>query len=201
MYEGAIATPEDQEARDRRRVGPRSPRCCSWRRPPRTRATTQATAVAVGIRRRGLHARSRRCSTELTRGARRGAAARGGRVAPRTSPRFAALLAQQPPWSDLPVLVLTRPGADSAESGEAVADARQRDAARAAVRVRDAAERGAHRAARPRAPVSDSRAPRRARPRRGIAAARRSAQGRVPGDARPRAAQPAGAAADRLSSC
>lgn len=31
-----------------------------------------------------------------------------------------AVLAAQPPWSDLPVLILTRPGADSAESGEAV---------------------------------------------------------------------------------
>jgi signal transduction histidine kinase/CheY-like chemotaxis protein len=29
-------------------------------------------------------------------------------------------LAAQPPWSDLPILVLTRPGADSAETGEAV---------------------------------------------------------------------------------
>ncbi len=31
-----------------------------------------------------------------------------------------AVLAAQPPWSDLPVLILTRPGADSAETGEAV---------------------------------------------------------------------------------
>jgi signal transduction histidine kinase/ActR/RegA family two-component response regulator len=31
-----------------------------------------------------------------------------------------AVLAAQPPWSDLPVLILTRPGADSAASGEAV---------------------------------------------------------------------------------
>src|SRR3954471_13400505 len=30
-----------------------------------------------------------------------------------------AVLSTQPPWSDLPVLVLTRTGADSAESGEA----------------------------------------------------------------------------------
>ncbi len=30
------------------------------------------------------------------------------------------VLATQPPWSDLPVLVLTRPGADSAEVGEAI---------------------------------------------------------------------------------
>jgi two-component system, sensor histidine kinase len=31
-----------------------------------------------------------------------------------------AVLDSQPPWSDLPLLILTRPGADSAESGEAV---------------------------------------------------------------------------------
>jgi signal transduction histidine kinase/CheY-like chemotaxis protein len=31
-----------------------------------------------------------------------------------------ALLSAQPPWSDLPILILTRPGADSAETGEAV---------------------------------------------------------------------------------
>jgi signal transduction histidine kinase/ActR/RegA family two-component response regulator len=31
-----------------------------------------------------------------------------------------AALASQPPWSDLPILILTRPGADSAESGDAV---------------------------------------------------------------------------------
>src|SRR4029453_8421033 len=30
------------------------------------------------------------------------------------------LLASQPAWSDLPILILTRPGADSAESNEAV---------------------------------------------------------------------------------
>ena len=33
---------------------------------------------------------------------------------------LAAQLAGQPAWSDLPILVLTRPGADSAETGEAV---------------------------------------------------------------------------------
>ncbi|MGE3492400.1 MAG: ATP-binding protein [Vicinamibacterales bacterium] len=32
---------------------------------------------------------------------------------------LAAILAQQPPWSDLPVLILTRPGADSPEATEA----------------------------------------------------------------------------------
>jgi signal transduction histidine kinase len=34
--------------------------------------------------------------------------------------RLTRSLASQPPWSDLPILVLTRPGADSAESGDAV---------------------------------------------------------------------------------
>lgn len=32
---------------------------------------------------------------------------------------LSALLAQQPPWSDLPVLIVARPGADSSEVGEA----------------------------------------------------------------------------------
>ena len=32
---------------------------------------------------------------------------------------LAAWLSQQPPWSDLPILILTRPGADSPESAEA----------------------------------------------------------------------------------
>jgi signal transduction histidine kinase/ActR/RegA family two-component response regulator len=34
--------------------------------------------------------------------------------------RLATLLAHQPPWSDLPILVFTHPGADSAEAREAV---------------------------------------------------------------------------------
>jgi signal transduction histidine kinase/ActR/RegA family two-component response regulator len=36
------------------------------------------------------------------------------------NPVLCDLLTKQPPWSDLPVLVLTRPGADSADLGEAV---------------------------------------------------------------------------------
>ena len=32
---------------------------------------------------------------------------------------LAAILAKQPPWSDLPILILTHPGADSAEATEA----------------------------------------------------------------------------------
>jgi len=38
----------------------------------------------------------------------------------RNNAAMRAMLAAQPPWSDLPVLVLTRPGANSAESSEAV---------------------------------------------------------------------------------
>jgi signal transduction histidine kinase/ActR/RegA family two-component response regulator len=41
-------------------------------------------------------------------------------VAAEHNGRLSALLAEQPPWSDLPVLVLTHPGANSAESGAAV---------------------------------------------------------------------------------
>jgi signal transduction histidine kinase/CheY-like chemotaxis protein len=41
-------------------------------------------------------------------------------ITPERNDRLAAWLATQPPWSDLPVLVLTLAGADSAASGEAV---------------------------------------------------------------------------------
>ena len=41
-------------------------------------------------------------------------------LSPAHTAALRAVLAAQPPWSDLPVLVLTRPGADSAESNEAV---------------------------------------------------------------------------------
>jgi signal transduction histidine kinase/CheY-like chemotaxis protein len=41
-------------------------------------------------------------------------------ITPERNTRLAATLARQPPWSDLPVLVLTLAGADSATSGEAV---------------------------------------------------------------------------------
>jgi signal transduction histidine kinase len=37
----------------------------------------------------------------------------------RNTAMLSGILATQPPWSDLPVLVLTKPGADSAESGAA----------------------------------------------------------------------------------
>jgi len=41
-------------------------------------------------------------------------------VSPAHNAALGAVLARQPSWSDLPVLILTRPGADSAASGEAV---------------------------------------------------------------------------------
>jgi two-component system, sensor histidine kinase len=41
-------------------------------------------------------------------------------VSSRHNAALQALVAAQPPWSDLPILVLTRPGADSAASGDAV---------------------------------------------------------------------------------
>lgn len=41
-------------------------------------------------------------------------------VSPEHIAALREVLAAQPPWSDLPVLILTRQGADSAESGEAV---------------------------------------------------------------------------------
>jgi signal transduction histidine kinase/ActR/RegA family two-component response regulator len=44
------------------------------------------------------------------------------RITPRDSARLATLLAQQPPWSDLPVLLLTREGADSPAARDAVSN-------------------------------------------------------------------------------
>jgi len=41
-------------------------------------------------------------------------------ASPAQRARLTQTLAKQPAWSDLPILVLTRPGADSAESGDAV---------------------------------------------------------------------------------
>ena len=84
----------------------------------RDAATTTATLTPLGIR-------VDVCRTfedllhELTSGA--GAVLITEEEA--TSTHNAALhaaLASQPPWSDLPVLILTRPGADSAESADAV---------------------------------------------------------------------------------
>ena len=50
----------------------------------------------------------------------------------RTTRRCASILAAQPPWSDLPVLVLTRSGRRFRRARRSGPDARQRDAARAA---------------------------------------------------------------------
>ena len=61
----------------------------------------------------------------------------------------------QPPWSDLPVLVLARPGADSAVGRPGHGPARQRHRAGAAGPGRGAGERGAHGAPRAGAAVPD----------------------------------------------
>ena len=74
-----------------------------------------------------------------------------------------------------------------------VAHARQRHAARAADARHDAPERGADGDSRALAPVPDPRPPRRAAEERAGLALGGSPQGRIPGDARARAAQPAGA--------
>ena len=114
----------------------------------------------------------------------------------RSTAALGRALAAQPPWSDLPVLVLAAARRRLRRGRRRGAIARQRDAARAPGARHHAAERRADRAARPRAAVPDPRAPRRSRARRRIAAAGRPAQGRVPGDARTRAAQSARAAPD-----
>ena len=74
--------------------------------------------------------------------------------------------------------------------------ARERHAARASRSRHHSRERGSHGSARPPAPIPDSRAPRGTRARRGGAPRARPAQGRVPCDARTRAAQSACAVAD-----
>ena len=75
-----------------------------------------------------------------------------------------SVLAAQPPWSDLPVVVLTRPGAESSESGEARPHARQRHAPRATGSRVDVGHHRPQRPSRARSAVSDPRAPGRARP-------------------------------------
>ena len=55
-----------------------------------------------------------RLATELERGA---AAVLVAEEALPHDSRLIDLIQRQPPWSDLPVLVLTRPGADSAAGG------------------------------------------------------------------------------------
>ncbi len=89
------------------------------------------------------------------------------------------------------------PGRGFADRGAGAADARQRDARRAADSVFRAGERRAHRAARSRAAIPDAHPPPGARACGERAARRRPAQGRVPGDARARAAQSAGASVQR----
>ena len=110
------------------------------------------------------------------------------------------VLAEQPPWSDLPILVMTRPGADSAYAAHAVRVLEQRHAPRASVAGGDAGQRDPHRASGARAAIPDSRAPGRARDSGRDAARRRPSQGRVPGHARPRAAKSTVAAAHQPAS-
>ena len=119
------------------------------------------------------------------------------RCRPRTTRHLREILAEQPPWSDLPVLLLTRRGADSAALDEAVRYARQRHAAGAPGPCRDAAECRPDRHSGTRAPVPNPRAPRGSGARGRIPSARRSAQGRIPRDAWSRAAQPACSTVDR----
>ena len=84
----------------------------------RDAATTEALLTPVGIRLSVC-----RTFDELLQGIREGAGAilvPEETATPEHNAALGALLASQPPWSDLPVLMLTRPGADSSESAEAV---------------------------------------------------------------------------------
>jgi DNA-binding NtrC family response regulator len=98
--------------------------------------------------------------------------------------RPADLIARQPPWSDIPVLVLTRQGADSAAAARALRTLGNVTLLERPVRLATLNS----------AVLSALRArERQYQMRAHLAAARgsRSAQGRVPGDARARVAQPA----------
>lgn len=70
-----------------------------------------------------------------------------------------AFLSRQPAWSDLPVLLLTRPGADSTFVERAAANVRQRYAARAPGARRGVVQRHSQRASRAGAAVPDAGLP------------------------------------------
>ena len=171
--------------------------CCSWRRPRRTRRRPRrcwrrsaSASTSAG--------RSTQLLEEVERGRRRDPAARRGglAVAQRGAADACSRRSRRGPTCRC---CPDAPGRRLGRVERRGADARQRHAARAAGAAGDAGERGADRAPRARAAVPDPRAPGRARPRRGVAAPRRPAQGRVPGHAGTRAAQSAGAAADRAA--
>ena len=94
-------------------------------------------------------------------------------MSPAAKSSCCGVLAEQPPWSDLPILVLTRPGADSAVRG-ATPCARSATSRCSSGRCGDdAPQRGADGASGARAPVPDPRPPRRARENERDAARRR----------------------------
>ena len=169
-------------ARDRARTPRRRERCCS----------------PLGIRRRVVPDVRGAAATSCDRGRRRAAAARRGAVAPqqraalqRAAGRAAAVVRPAGAGPDA-----ARRGLGGHRAKPCGRSATSRcSSVRCGVATLVSAVRTALRAAR--AAVPDPRAPGRTRARRGVAAARRPAQGRVPGHARPRAAQSAGAAADR----
>ena len=197
VYEG----PPDADAGKSRHVtaaGPSTIAACScWRRPARTPSITAGVAAPSRHRRRDLRRSSTTLLRELGAAPPRILIPEEALSPTRTTAARATLLGEQPPWSDLPVLVLTRAGADSAGLARSGADAGQRHAARApaAGATLLSAVRTALRARERQYQIRGHLAERGAR-RRG-AARGRPAQGRVPRHARPRAAQSAGAAADR----
>ena len=152
--------------------------------PPRRRALLeQARIAAAGLRRRG-----RRCWRELARGAGAVAGGRGGARPAGGRRSWPALLAQQPPWSDFPLLVFTARAASARQNVP-----RARGAGRAGQRHR------ARAAGAPGTLVSAVRAALRARQRQYEAAPGCSSEreprcghrDQLPGHAGPRAAQPA----------
>ena len=101
---------KDKAARDRRVL--------VMARTSKDAATTQALLAQVGI-----EAETCQGLDQLARELRSGAAAMvipEEGLSPAAMATLSGILAEQPAWSDLPVLVLTRPGADSVELGEAL---------------------------------------------------------------------------------
>ena len=116
----------------------------SSRRPARTRRSRGRCCRLRASRSRSARRSTRWCE-DAESGRRRNPASRRSGVVCAAKRRLREILAAQPPWSDLPVLVLTRPGADSAGARRSGPDARQRDAAGAPGARGDAAQCGPHR--------------------------------------------------------
>ena len=129
---------DDRPTRSSARADPRAdrPRCRADRSRCSPRPASNATACA------DMAALCRAARLGRRRGAARRGGARRRRARARSWSRFSR---DQPPWSDLPLLVLTHQGADSPAVLPGAGRSRQRDAARAPDPRRRAGQRRASR--------------------------------------------------------